>query len=388
VLGNDSFAKLRADLLAEGQPIPVVVVRDDRVYEANAAAKTFFANVQVGAALEDLLDRRSVGKLAEFRRAGASGLTPELQAKQPQRPPVAMRFLLLLAPGELWFVAQGALDCSHEIETRLMAANNELAVLTRELTRGMHELKTAKEALQRLAELRELFIAALAHDLKAPLSVIQLCEARLRGSSPPRPQELASHIVTVERSMKRMLHLIDSLLFAAQLDTAEPRSVLPLFESVPMGEVARTVADDLAALADASGVDIVLTASEAARVRGNRTWLVEVFSNLLVNAIRHSPKGHSVEVNVASAGPEVHCHVADHGPGIPASDRDHVFERWVQRKGRRGSMGLGLYICRRIVALHCGRIWVEDNAGGGARFVVQLPAADDDSAVAAAHAQK
>jgi signal transduction histidine kinase len=359
-----------------------VVVRDDRVCEVNAAAKTFFANARVGAALEDLLDRRSIDKLAQFRRAGVSGVTPQLQAKQPRRPPVAMRFLLLIAPGELWFLAQNGLDHSHEheIEARLMAANNELAVLTRELTRRMHELETAKETLQRLAELRELFIAALAHDLKAPLSVIQLSEAHLRVSSPTRrADDLASHTGTVERSIKRMLELIEGLLLAAQLDTADPRSLIQSFESVRKDQLARTIADDLASLAEASGVGVVLTAKEAISVRGNRTWLAEVLSNLLVNAIRHSPRGTSVEVNVAGADAEVHCHVADQGSGIPACDRDHIFERCVQREGRRGSIGLGLYICRRIVMLHGGRIWVEDNAGGGARFVFQLPSADDDS---------
>jgi signal transduction histidine kinase len=377
VLGDDAFAKLRTDLLADGQPVPVVIVRDDRVHEANAAARAFFANARVGAALLDILDPRSMHKLAEFRSAGASGVTPELQARRPERPPVAMRFLLVLAPGEQWLVAHDAPGYSQEVGARLMAANNELAVLTRELTRRMHELEAAKEATQRLAELRELFIAALAHDLRAPLTVIQLSEAGLRGkASTPRAAELAAHGGTVERSIKRMLQLIDSLLLAAQLDTTDPRSLAESFDSVRVDQVAHVVADDLGSLAEAAGVRIVLAASEPVSTRGNRTWLAEVLSNLLVNAIRHSPKGASVELNVAGAGSEVRCHVADHGSGIPAPDREHVFERWVQRQGRRGSIGLGLYICRRIVVLHGGRIWVEDNDGGGARFVFHLPGTD------------
>jgi signal transduction histidine kinase len=120
-------------------------------------------------------------------------------------------------------------------------------------------------------------------------------------------------------------------------------------------------------------VRVVVTAHEPVRLRGNSSWLEQVLTNLLTHAIRHSPRGARIDVAVAARGTEALCEVADRGPGVPATDREHIFDRFVQREGTRGSIGLGLYICRKIVDLHGGRIWVEDNPDGGARFVFRIP---------------
>ncbi len=374
--GSDALEHWRAALLADGHGIPVVAVRDGRIDEANGTAREFFANLRVGMVVDELVEESCRDKLRDFLREGASGKTVELQVTQTERPPIAARFLLLASPGEQILLGVGSgLGYTAEVGAKLMAANTDLANLTRELSQRMHELETTRQAMQKLADLRELFIAALAHDLRGPLSVILLSESLLRGKTPPlQAMELTPHCDQVERSAKRMLKLIDSLLFAAHLDSADSL-VAQSLECLSLDQIARETADDLGPLADEGSVRIVVTASEPVRLRGHRAWLGQVFANLLTNAVRYSPAGGRVDVSVTVEGSSARCDVIDQGPGVPPADRERIFDRFVQREERRGSVGLGLYICRKIIKLHGGHIWMEDNPGGGARFVFRIPGA-------------
>lgn len=375
MLGNEPLADLRAELIGDGQ-VPVFAVRDGRVREANAAARTAFATLGVGTDVSELFDERSREKLAEALHKCASGATPELQVRRSSGPPLAVRFLVIACAGEQLFIAQQFTGYSEGMAEKLMQANSTLANTTRELARQTRDLDVAKQRLQQQAELREMFIAALAHDLKGPLSTILLTEATLRHqASSMQPIEPERHAERVERSARRMLVLVDSLLLAAQLDSVDGPVPPESFESLRVDEVARTVADDLAPLAADARVTIVVTAPDPVRAPGNTCWVQQVIANLLTNAIRHSPPGKRVDVTIALEGAEAVCKVADQGPGVSPEDRERIFERFVQRGERRGSVGLGLYICRRIVGLHGGVIWVEANPGGGARFAFSLPRA-------------
>jgi signal transduction histidine kinase len=375
VLGSEPLANLRAELVGD-VAVPVFAVRDGRVQEANAAARAAFANLRIGTDVGELFDERSREKLAEALGKSASGATPELQVRKSSGPPAAVRFLVLSSSGEQLFIAQSLTGYSEEMAQKLMSANNQLANTTRELSRQARDLDVARQTLQRQAELRELFIAALAHDLKGPLTSIELAEATLRRQVSAGQTFVAErHAQCVERNAGRMLELIDNLLLAARLDAVEGAIPATSFESLRVDEVARTVAGDLAALADEARVSIAVTAADPVRAPGNAVWLGRVIANLLTNAIRHSPPGARVDVTIALAGQEAVCKVADQGPGVLPQDRERIFERFVQCGERGGSVGLGLYICRRIVGLHGGRIWVEANAGGGARFAFSVPRA-------------
>ncbi len=122
------------------------------------------------------------------------------------------------------------------------------------------------------------------------------------------------------------------------------------------------------------GVRVEVTVPEPVTVVGNPS-LREVFSHLLANAVEHSPRDAAVEV-VASGAEMVRVEIRDRGPGIPAADRERIFRRF-ERLEPRGScgVGLGLAIVKVLVELHGGRVWVEDNPGGGSVFFVELPTA-------------
>ena len=100
-----------------------------------------------------------------------------------------------------------------------------------------------------------------------------------------------------------------------------------------------------------------------------------VFSNLISNAIKYSPHGSRIEIDIQSGdGDSQVISVKDHGQGIPEEDKKHIFERFerLEREKAKGT-GLGLAIVRRTVEMHGGKVWVEDNPGGGSIFLVNLP---------------
>jgi len=99
-----------------------------------------------------------------------------------------------------------------------------------------------------------------------------------------------------------------------------------------------------------------------------------VLINLLENATKYTPAGSPIEISARKRGAEVEIEVADRGPGVDPRDAERVFEKFYRaREGEGGGVGLGLTICRGIVAAHGGRIWVENRAGGGAAFRFTLP---------------
>jgi two-component system, OmpR family, sensor histidine kinase KdpD len=101
-----------------------------------------------------------------------------------------------------------------------------------------------------------------------------------------------------------------------------------------------------------------------------------VLTNLLENADRHGPPGSEITVQAEPDGDSVRLSVTDRGPGVPAADRESVFESFV-RFDTGGRAGLGLALAKTFVDAHGGRIWVEDAAGGGARFVFTMPVSAD-----------
>jgi two-component system sensor histidine kinase KdpD len=115
-------------------------------------------------------------------------------------------------------------------------------------------------------------------------------------------------------------------------------------------------------------------------VRTGATLVGQVVLNLLVNACEAQPQGGEVGVSARRNGTDVVLEIADRGPGIPAGDRERIFEPFYSTKS---STGLGLSICHAIVARHGGSLGVEERPGGGALFRMRLPSADGPAAAGA-----
>ncbi len=231
-----------------------------------------------------------------------------------------------------------------------------------QLARTMNEML---DRLQNASVAQRQFVSDASHELRSPVASIRAqLETALRYPDDVDWPAVA-RIVLAEDT--RLEHLVGNLLAMARLEEGRlgPRSEVDLDDLV-MAQTHRM-----------TGVRVDVSGVSAGRVWGNPDELTSVVRNLLDNAARYAAT--TITVSVREAGPWVVVVVEDDGPGIPAADRDTVFERFARlQEGRerdKGGTGLGLALSKRVVEHHGGTIHVEEAADGGARFVVSLPSA-------------
>ncbi len=219
---------------------------------------------------------------------------------------------------------------------------------------------------------RNSVLGVVSHDLRSPLTAIILQADALIGSGQATGARTElEHIIRAAEGMERMIR---DLLDVAAIEAGQLR-VVP--EPHGAGTLLRAAAEMLAPLAEERGVALEAepSALHDALVLADRGRVLQVFSNLVGNAIRFTPRGGRVRVGGAVDEAEVGFWVRDTGPGISAADLPRVWERfWQAGKGTPGSgAGLGLPIARGIVEAHAGRVWVESRPGEGALFGFSLP---------------
>ena len=214
------------------------------------------------------------------------------------------------------------------------------------------------------------FAADASHELRTPLTVIStnLEVARRKERAPSHWEHVADDTLA---EVRRMNVLVDKLLELARAGNAGLRHEPAELRALAGAAIAR--ADSLTAKL---GVELELAPGDDVGAEVDVEAIAIVLDNLIRNAIDHAPRGTAVTVLI---GPGRRLVVEDRGPGVPVEARERIFEpfaRGVQRMDRSTGpgLGLGLAICKRIVDGHRGTIRVEDREGGGARFVVELPA--------------
>jgi signal transduction histidine kinase len=223
----------------------------------------------------------------------------------------------------------------------------------------------------------EEILAATAHELRLPLSHIKGFVSSLRRTDVQWDDETRNEFIAdIEQETDRLAELVE-LLLAPRVPDGRDTPGADLSSTQP----ASVVAGALHRIGALFGqrplrIDIPLTLPA---VRMNANQMERVLTNLLENAIKYSPEGSAIGVSarITEHG-ELELSVEDEGTGIPAKDRERIFEPFFRRQPARQSVasghGLGLAICQSIVLAHGGRIQVSDARGGGARFSVFLPA--------------
>ncbi|MEW2574397.1 HAMP domain-containing sensor histidine kinase [Streptomyces sp. NPDC047070] len=237
-------------------------------------------------------------------------------------------------------------------------------------------LAVRTEAEQRLRR----FVADASHELRTPLMSVRGYADLFQYAAANEPGERDRHLARLRAEAARMGVLLDDLLLLARLDAAEVEAPLRL-EDADLAELVRQAADAFRAthadhpLTVTAGPGPVLLRLDVLRVR-------QVLDNLLTNAAVHTPAGTEVSVEVSVASGAAVVRVTDSGPGIPAADQEHVFDRFFRidkaRSRDRGGSGLGLAVARSLVRAHGGTIDVRSRPGA-TTFTLTIPLVRDTS---------
>jgi two-component system OmpR family sensor kinase len=241
-----------------------------------------------------------------------------------------------------------------------------------ELSPLVGELNSLLARLGNTLELQRRFVADAAHELRSPLTALRL-QAQLAeraGNGAARSQAIAALKSGVERATR----VVEQLLTLARQG---PDARTEGGETVDLLALAQAVVTDFVPLAAQKNIDLGLAQAAPAKLRGDPAALRVLLANLVDNAVRYTPRGGAVDVDVGDAGAEgAFLAVSDSGPGIPQDERERVFDRFyrVPGSGEVGS-GLGLAIVREIAERQAARVSLEDRPGGGLVVRVRFPAA-------------
>ncbi len=233
------------------------------------------------------------------------------------------------------------------------------------------ELLTPTAVRERL-EHQSVLLRLTVHELRRPLTVVDGWISMIRDGSvgpPLESQQAEQGLAVMAGAVREMAALLDGLAAVAMHD--DHGGVLRRQSC----RLRRVIASALAAVEHEARAHKVVVAPNGADVEAeldpDRVRIALV--NLISNAIRYSPAGSTVEVATRPAADEVTITVSDHGPGILPADVEHIFEPWYQSSDASSGLGLGLWIVRRIVEWHRGRVTVESAPGHGSTFSVVLP---------------
>jgi two-component system sensor histidine kinase KdpD len=281
----------------------------------------------------------------------------------PLKAPMRTRGVLAIAPRDPLRV-QGP-EARRQLET--------FASLVAIAVERMHYVEVAQSTLLQMESesLRNSLLAAISHDLRTPLSVLVGLAESIRLTQPPPTDDQARLAGTLKEEALRMSVKVNKLLDMARLQAGKiqlNRQWQPLEEIV--GSALMATAAPLAA----HSVSAVLP-DDLPLIEIDAVLIERVLCNLLENAAKFTPAGTHISISAAVRGSEVDVWVDDSGPGFPKGREEAIFEKFERgaRESATPGVGLGLAICRAIVAAHGGSIHAENRAGGGARFVFSLP---------------
>lgn len=253
----------------------------------------------------------------------------------------------------------------------LRRGGRELRVTVQPLAEGhlglIRDVTAERELESRRREMQRL----VSHELKTPLASLAGFGSMLERYHLSE-EELARVAGMIRRESERLLEMVSTFLDLERLGSGR---LAPERAELDLAELARERYEVLAAATAGDGRTLTFQARGPARVRGDRQLLARVLDNLVGNALKYSPAGGEVAIELLVAGPRVELRVRDEGPGIPPEALPHLFERFYRVPGSgAGGSGLGLALVREISEWHGGCVRVDSEPGRGSTFTVELPA--------------
>jgi signal transduction histidine kinase len=229
-----------------------------------------------------------------------------------------------------------------------------------------------------LARLRSDFVASISHELRTPLAQMRLYLETLRLGRFKTEEQRRWSLDNVERETTRLSHLVERVLRFSRTGRPDDESR----EHVDAAAEVMKIVEEFQPLATARGTCVTLDVERVPALLLAPAARRHIVLNLLDNAVKYGSTGQTVRVSVRAVAGEVQIAVADQGPGVPAADREAVWQAYHRGRtaGHTAGSGLGLSIVHDVVAQHGGRAWITDPAeGGGAVFVIALPASPSTS---------
>ena len=260
----------------------------------------------------------------------------------------------------------------HNLSERLpvVRSGDEIERLSASLN---HMISRLEDALRSSKQ----FVADASHELRTPLTV-------MRGELEGLAQDGSLHRETREtlgsvlEEVDRLAKIVENLLALSRLDAGEPPAEWVSFD---LAELAATTAEQMSLLAEDKQLRVSFRSEGTVRVQGDRARLKQVVVNLLDNAIKYTPSGGQVSLNVRPEDGHAVLEVSDNGPGIPADALAHVFKRFYRVDGSRsreqGGAGLGLSIVKSICTAHGALVEVRSTPGEGSTFRIRQPLATE-----------
>ncbi len=274
----------------------------------------------------------------------------------------------IAAPVQQMQLAAGRLAAGRLSERVPVQTRDELGELARSLNYMASEL-------ERVDALRRAFVADAAHELRTPVANLAVAVEALKAVIEKNPDRAAPVVTDIEHEVMRLRWLVEDLLDLSLVEAGQVRLNLT---AVPPADLLQRAMQPFQPRAERSRIALKLEVPpRLSLVTADADRTIQVLTNLLDNAFKHTPPGGTITVGGAERRGHVLLSVADSGPGIPESELPNIFDRFYKvdkaRAGGRGGAGLGLAIAKRLVEAQGGIIMVESKPGEGARFVVALP---------------
>jgi two-component system, OmpR family, sensor kinase len=260
------------------------------------------------------------------------------------------------------------------------AAQDEVASLSRSLNAMLAQIEQSFAVREASEERMRQFVADASHELRTPLAAVRGYAELYRQGAVTEPEDVSGTMRRIEDESIRMGGLVNDLLLLTRLDRQRPLDRGP----VDLTVLAADAVQDARALDPTRQVRVVGLSGDLqpTTIEGDEAKLRQVVTNLVGNAVNHTPAGTGIEIAVGSDSPgHARLEVRDHGGGVDPVKARKVFERFYRAdpsrvRGNGGGNGLGLAIVAAIVNAHHGQVGVATTPGGGATFVVELPTAN------------
>ena len=237
------------------------------------------------------------------------------------------------------------------------------------------ELEQLVQKLDTINEEKDHYISIISHDLRDPLSAIYgITDLVLSEPDTTSKEELLEYVTSINQSATKVLKILKHLLRINEIESGK-LEVHP--EKLNLVSVLSSVINDYKHRADAKSIVINFESKIDYEILGDKSSLNSVFSNLISNAVKYSPKNKNIFIITTYKDGYVQVEIKDEGPGLTMKDKEKIFQKFAKLSARptggEDSIGLGLSLVKKLVNINNGSVWVESEHGKGAAFFVRLP---------------